>query len=42
MSDFSQEDERLTNKPLKAFFSLMRNRPSLVVIFMCLMSMLNL
>lgn len=35
-------DLRLTIKPLNAFLSLMRNRPSLVVIFMCLMSMLNL
>lgn len=32
----------LTINPLKAFLSLMRNRLSLVVIFMCLMSMLNL
>lgn len=35
-------DLRLTINPLNAFLSLMRNRLSLVVIFMCLMSMLNL
>lgn len=31
-----------TIKPLKAFLSLMRKRPSVDVILMCLMSMLNL
>lgn len=36
------EDVRLTIKPLKAFFSLMRYRPSADVILMCLISMLNL
>lgn len=33
---------KLTIKPLNAFFSLIRYRPSVDVILMCLMSMLNL